>query len=80
MKEIIEVKPLEDYKLLLTFDNKEKRIKDMKPYLEKGIFQKLKDKNFFNTVQILYGAISWGEEIELCADSLYMDSKPAKGI
>lgn len=29
MKEIINVKPLQDYKLLLTFNNDEKRIKDM---------------------------------------------------
>lgn len=76
MKEIIEVKPLEDYKLMLVFENEEKRIKDMKPYLEKGVFKKLKDEEFFKTVKILYGAISWAGEIELCADSLYMDSQP----
>ena len=29
MKEIIKVEPLKDYKLLLTFDNNEKRIKDI---------------------------------------------------
>ena len=77
MREIIEVKPLENYNLLLTFENGEKRIKDMKPYLEKGIFKKLKDKEFFKTVKILYGAISWNGEIELCADSLYIDSEAA---
>ena len=78
MREIIEVKPLEDYKLLLTFENKEKRIKDMKPYLDKGIFKELKDKSFFNSVKILYGAISWDGRIELCADSLYMTSELVK--
>ena len=53
MKEIIKVEPLEDYKLLLTFDNNEKRIKDMKPYLNRGIFKKLRDINFFNKVDCL---------------------------
>ena len=52
MKEIIKVEPLEDYKLLLTFDNNEKRIKDMKPYLNRGIFKKLRDINFFNKALI----------------------------
>ena len=47
MKEIIDVQPLEDYKLLLTFSDKEKKIKDMKPYLDKGVFVKLKNKKFF---------------------------------
>ena len=75
MKKIKEVEVLSDYKLLLTFDNKEKRIKDMKPYLDKGIFQKLKDKNFFNQVKISFGTISWGEQIDMCADSLYETSE-----
>ena len=75
MKEIIKVEPLKDYKLLLTFDNNEKRIKDMKPYLKKGIFKKLKDINIFNSVEIKYGTISWVEDLDMCADSLYDTSE-----
>ena len=75
MKKIKEVEVLPDYRLLLTFDNKEKRIKDMKPYLDKGVFQKLKDKDFFNQVKISFGTISWGEQIDMCADSLYETSE-----
>lgn len=40
---VINVEPLNDYKLLLTFDNGEKRIFDVSPYLDKGIFKELKD-------------------------------------
>ena len=76
MKKIISVKPLENYMLLLTFSNNEKRIKDMKPYLNKGVFKKLADKNFFNTVHISFDTISWDEEIDLCADTLYETSNP----
>ena len=75
MKEVIKVEPLKDYKLLLTFNNNEKKIKDMKPYLDKGVFKKLNNINFFNTVEIKYGPISWGENIDMCADSLYDTSE-----
>ena len=75
MREIKEVQVLSDYRLLLTFDNNEKRIKDMKPYLNKGVFQKLKDMEFFNQVKVLFGTISWGEQIDMCADSLYDSSE-----
>lgn len=75
MREIKKVEVLSDYKLLLTFDNEEKRIKDMKPYLDKGIFQKLKEKDFFKKVKISFGSISWGEQIDMCADSLYDTSE-----
>ena len=75
MKEIIKVEPLKDYKLLLTFNNNEKKIKDMKQYLDKGVFRKLKNINFFNTAEIKFGTISWAENIDICADSLYDTSE-----
>lgn len=75
MREIIEVKALEDYQLKLTFDNGKIKIKDMKPYLDKGIFKKLKDIKVFNNVRIKYGTISWENDIDICADSLYETSK-----
>ena len=75
MKKIVEVKVLPNYELLLTFDDNVKKIKDMKPYLEKGIFKKLKDEKFFKNVKLAYGTISWDGEIDMCADSLYETSK-----
>lgn len=75
MLKIVNVKPLENYELLLEFDNGEKKVKDMKPYLEKGIFSKLKDKNFFNKVKISFGTISWSAEIDMDAENLYNTSK-----
>lgn len=75
MREIIEVQPLDDYQLLLTFDNYEKKIKDMKPYLDRGVFKELRDKKFFKNVKIAYGTISWDGRIDLCADELYESSR-----
>lgn len=74
MNRIKEVKALENYQILVTFDNGEKRIKDMKPYLEKGVFKKLKDQEFFKSVKVAYGTVTWGENIDLCADSIYETS------
>lgn len=76
MNKIVSVEPLDDYKVLLTFSNNEKRIKDMKPYLDKGVFKKLKDKNFFNSVHISFDTISWDDEIDICPDTLYETSIP----
>ena len=74
MRKIIKVKPLEDYKLELVFDNNEIKIKDMKPYLNNGIFKSLIDKNLFNSVKVSFNTISWGNDIDLCADYLYNTS------
>ena len=75
MNRIIDVKALEDYKILVIYQNGEKRIKDMKPYLEKCVFKKLKDEEFFKSVKVVYGTVSWGEQIDLCADSIYETSE-----
>ena len=78
MIKIVDVKVLENYELLLTFDNNVKKIKDMKPYLENGIFKKLKDEEIFNKVKISFGTISWENDIDMCADSLYETSEEVK--
>ena len=71
-----EVKPLEGYRLLLTFENDEERIFDMKPFLEKGIFKDLKDKSLFNSVKISYDSIEWENEADIDPKMLYEDSVP----
>ena len=73
---VISVKPLDNYRILLTFSNNEMRIKDMKPYLNNGVFKKLKNKTFFNSVHISFDTISWDEEIDLCPETLYETSIP----
>lgn len=75
MNRIIDVKALNNYKILIVYQNGEKRIKDMKPYLDKGVFKKLKDESFFKSVKVSFGTISWGEQIDLCADSIYETSE-----
>ncbi len=71
---ISKVKPLKDYKLELTFENKEIRIFDVKPYLDTGLFRKLKDKNLFKMVKVSYDSIEWPSGIDLDPEILYEKS------
>lgn len=75
MNRIKNVQTTDNYEIIVEFENGEKRIKDMKLYLDKGVFKTLKNKDFFNDVKIKFGTVCWGEDIELCADSIYEDSK-----
>jgi hypothetical protein len=72
---IKEVKPASDYLLHLTFDNGEIRQFDMKPYLNFGIFQELKDLSLFNTVHISFDTIEWNNEADLDPEFLYSESR-----
>jgi hypothetical protein len=69
------VKPEADYRLLITFQNGEIKTFDVKPYLGIGIFKELQDLSMFNSVKPFLGSIQWANGIDLCPDTLYLESK-----
>lgn len=71
---IKEVKPLTDYNLLLKFENNEEKIFDVKPYLETGKFQELKDEKLFKSVKICFDSIEWDNQLDLDPELLYQKS------
>ena len=69
------VRSLSEYQLLLTFENGEKKIFDMKPYLDKGIYKELKDESKFKTVRISFDSIEWCNKADIDPEFLYEKSK-----
>lgn len=78
MHKVKKVKYIEEYKLLLTFDDNKKKVVDLKSYLNKGIFLPLKDKAFFQSVQLGGSTIVWPNEADFCPDVLYKIGKEVK--
>jgi hypothetical protein len=70
-----DVKPQDNYLLLLTFENGEKRQFDVKPYLHLGIFQELKDERLFKTVRKSFDTIEWENEADFDPEFLYEKSE-----
>lgn len=75
---VINVVPTENYKLILTFSNNEVREFDVTPYFNYGLFAGLKDKTIFNSVKPFLGSIQWSNGLDLCPDTLYLESKTKK--
>lgn len=88
---ITAVTPNSDFTLTLSFDNGEKRLYDLSPFLKAStVFAPLMDINNFNRVYIddnnciawdidpnIDSNIVWNNKIDLCSDSCYLDSIPA---
>jgi Protein of unknown function (DUF2442) len=72
---VIEVEPLEDYQLRLTFSNGEIRRFDVTPYLDKGIFTELQSIEYFQQVRLSLGSIQWPHEQDFSPDTLYLTSQ-----
>lgn len=66
---------LDDYKLLLTFTNDEKKVFDVKPYLSVGVFKELINKDIFNSAKAQDGTVQWINEVDFCPDTLYLESQ-----
>lgn len=71
---VINVKPLENYFLHLTFKNGEEKVFDMKPYLETGVFKSLKDINIFNTAKVSFDTVEWINKVDIDPEILYAEA------
>ncbi|HEX2958218.1 MAG TPA: DUF2442 domain-containing protein [Chitinispirillaceae bacterium] len=70
MVRVIEAIPVENYKLKITLDNRKTGYFSVKPFLDKGIFQELKDENYFRLVAVRGRSIFWPNQQDFCADTI----------
>ncbi|AFM27266.1 HU family DNA-binding protein [Desulfomonile tiedjei] len=77
MREIIEVVPIDDYRLEIGFGDGERTIVDMKPLMKRKSFQPLMDKALFSQVEIdrKFGGVQWPNGIDVCTDWIEAQSK-----
>lgn len=68
------VKPLDNYKLWLQFENNEEKFFDVSPYLNIGKFSELKDISLFNSVVVSFDSIEWSNHLDLDPEFLYQKS------
>lgn len=69
-----EVKPLNDYKLFIVFDNGEKKYFDVKPYISGNWYRELVDPVYFKSVFSNGFTIEWANGQDICPDDLYYNS------
>ena len=75
---IVEAKPLDNYRLLIKFDNGEEKVFDMTPYLGTGKFVELRDIALFNSVTVKYDTVEWANKLDLDPEMLYEKSAEYK--
>lgn len=73
---VIKVSAVADYVLNIEFDNGEIRCLDMKPYLEFGVFRRLKNPDSFNQVRVSFDTVEWETGIDLAPEFVYNKSMP----
>ncbi|GFP22668.1 hypothetical protein HKBW3S09_00136 [Candidatus Hakubella thermalkaliphila] len=73
MPTLIDVKPLDNYRLWVKYSDGIEGIVDLSDLVGKGVFAPWKDYREFQKVHIgQSGEIAWSEEIDLCPDAIYL--------
>jgi hypothetical protein len=78
MRKVVVVKANDDFSLDLRFDDGSVKRFDVKPYLEIGVFQELKNKDYFKRVKVAYGTVQWPNEQDISPETLYLESTVVK--
>ena len=66
--------PQPDYKLKIVFNNNEQGLYDCSKLLDFGVFQELKDVDYFNKVMVCDGTVAWPNDQDICPDTIYIDA------
>ena len=65
------VKPLDNYKLFLSFSTGEQRIFDVMPYISGEWYGKLQNPAVFNTVHVAGHTVEWADGQDIAPHELY---------
>ncbi len=69
----VEVEAREGYRIWVRYDDGASGEVDLSHLASKGVFAAWEDRAFFEAVRVTdYGAVAWGEDIDICPDTLYM--------
>ena len=69
--EVIKAEYVEGYKLLLLFNNGERRIADLSNSLKGTVFAPLKDIDYFKRFSIKFNTIEWENGADFAPEYLY---------
>ncbi len=75
MESVVQVKTNVNFKLELLFNTGELKLFDMKPYLDKGAFTRLKNVSIFNQAYIAFDTVCWPGNLDISPATLYDKSK-----
>ncbi len=72
---VTDVKANDDYTLLITFADGERKIYDARPLLNKPINASLKSLPFFLSAKVEGGTVVWSDDLDIAPEHLYECSK-----
>ena len=70
MTKVLSVEPIDNYNLKILLSNGKKGLFNISPYLNKGVFQELKELQYFQRVKVAFGGVMWPHEQDFSAETI----------
>ena len=68
------IKQIQGFQLVLEFTSGETKTFDASPYLNQGVFTRLKEPTLFRQAAVGYGTVTWPGELDISPDTIYLES------
>ena len=75
METVTQVRARENYMLELEFNTGETRVFDARPYLERGVFTRLKDPAIFKQAYVAYDTVCWPGNLDIAPEPMKTHSR-----
>ncbi len=76
METVLRVRTHSNFQIEVEFSTGETRLFDVTPYLEKGVFKRLKDPTLFRQAYVAFDTVCWPGNIDIAPETLYDRSVP----
>ena len=74
--DVIKVEALDNFTVRVELMDGRKGLLDIKPYLEWGAYQALKDPAYFRMVRVEHGVLCWPMDEDIAPETLEEDLQP----
>ena len=78
MQAVTQVEPLPNHCLKIVFNTGDVKLFDVKPYLNKGVFTRLKDPHLFNQAYVAYDTVCWPGNLDIAPETLFIRGNPVQ--
>ena len=75
MEAVVLVKASDSLELTLKFNTSQEHLFDMKPYLDRGDFKRLKELHLFNQANVAFDTVYWPGNLDIAPATLYDKSR-----
>ncbi len=76
MEAVVRVRAQANFSLELWFNTGDHRVFDVRPYLSKGDFARLKDETLFRQAHVALDTVCWPGGLDIAPETLFDRSRP----